>query len=126
MNYTTGSGRKNKKWIWVAICGCTGRIIDWEVGCRGVTTENKLWKRLADIDIEYICTDYWQAYERVSPSHRHLQGKTNTWMVENVNGRIRHYLARLGYKTKCLSRSLAMVEASLKLLFAKLNGMILY
>ena len=65
-----------------------------------------------------VASDYWSPYRAVIPQDLLLQTKAETYTVEGVNARIRHYLARFKRKTFCYSKSPAMVTASLKLLFA--------
>jgi len=56
------------------------------------------------------------------PKEKHIQSKAETYTVEGYNSILRHYLARLKRKTKCYSKSVRMLEYSLKLLMAKRNG----
>jgi len=50
----------------------------------------------------------------------HIRSKTETCLIEAINNRIRHYLARFRRKTLCFSKSIEMLEYSLYLLFNKL------
>ncbi|MCS6266445.1 MAG: IS1 family transposase [Vampirovibrio sp.] len=43
----------------------TRQILDWEVGCRGIKTLKKLWKRLQLFKVEVYCADHWKAYNAV-------------------------------------------------------------
>ena len=52
--------------------------------------------------------------------------KAETFTLEGYTSSIRHYLARFKGKTKCYSKSKSMLEISLKLLFAKLNGLAIF
>lgn len=65
-----------------------------------------------------MAADYWSPYATVVPNNLLLQTKAETYTVEGMNARIRHYLARFKRKTFCYSKSPQMVIASLKLLFA--------
>jgi len=56
------------------------------------------------------------------PKEKHVQSKAETYTVEGYNSILRHYLARLKRKTKGYSKSVKMLEYSLKLLMAKRNG----
>jgi insertion element IS1 protein InsB len=51
---------------------------------------------------------HWGVYE-VS------QGKTDTYSVEAGNAELRHYLARLGRRSRCFSRCPEALKAALKL-----------
>jgi insertion element IS1 protein InsB len=46
----------------------------------------------------------------------HLVSKTYMTRVEGENSRLRHYLARLHRKTFCYSKSVEMLELSIRLL----------
>ena len=88
------------------------------MGCRGIQTGLRLWEKLKNIDSQLYCTDHWKAYKNFIPKDKHMQSKKLTWLIENLNGRVRHYLARFHRKTKCSSKSLEMVsrpDTSLKL-----------
>jgi insertion element IS1 protein InsB len=65
-----------------------------------------------------VASDYWSPYSAVIPGDILLQTKAETYTVEGMNARIRHYLARFHRKTLCYSKSPQMVIASLKLPFA--------
>lgn len=93
------------------------------MGGRGILTGRKLWAKLESIDVSVYCSDNWKAYEDFIPKDKHIQSKSFTWNIENLNGRIRHYLARFHRRTKCWSKSAEMVHASLLLLFHKLNNL---
>jgi insertion element IS1 protein InsB len=67
-------------------------------------------------------TDYWKSYAEFLPADKHIQSKAETYTVEGYNSRIRHYLARFKRKGKCYSKSVGFLEASLNLLFLKLNN----
>ena len=54
----------------------------------------------------------------------HVQSKKETYTVENYNGLLRHYLARLRRKTKCYTKSIEMLQISIALFIAKYNNYI--
>jgi insertion element IS1 protein InsB len=60
-------------------------------------------------------TDDWEAFAQVLPPERHITGGTYTQAIERDNSNTRHHLARMTRKTKVVSKSEAMVHASLKL-----------
>ena len=64
-----------------------------------------------------VCTDYYPAYQNIVPFEQHVVTKAETWGVESLNSRIRHYLARFRRKTFCYSKALHMVQATLTLFF---------
>jgi len=69
-----------------------------------------------------VYTDCLQAYENIIPFRQHVQGKTGTCTVEGLNGVIRHQLARMRRKTKCYSKSMEMLNLSVKMLILKRNN----
>jgi insertion element IS1 protein InsB len=64
-----------------------------------------------------VCTDAYPAYADMIPKDRHYTGKDGTQAVEALNSRIRHFLARFRRRSKCYSKSVTMVTASLALFF---------
>lgn len=66
--------------------------------------------------------DYWKVYNDIIPSSQLVQTKKETYTLESYNGLFRHYLARFKRRTKCYSKSLEMLEISVKLLMAKKNN----
>lgn len=60
-------------------------------------------------------TDKWPGFFRLLPEDRHFYGKDLTFPIEQTNSDIRHRLARFVRRTKASSRSLQMVDLSLKL-----------
>ena len=69
-------------------------------------------------------TDYWKPYENFVPKDKHTQSKAQTFTVEGYNSLFRHFLARMRRKSKCYSKSIEMLEYSVKLLILKRNGML--
>lgn len=52
---------------------------------------------------------YYPGYHHVAP------GKTQTYSVEADNAELRHYLARLGRRSRCFSRSITALRRAIKL-----------
>jgi len=69
-------------------------------------------------------TDYWKPYDNFVPKDKHIQSKAQTFTVEGYNSLFRHFLARMRRKSKCYSKSIEMLEYSVKLLILKRNGML--
>ena len=67
-----------------------------------------------------MCFLYITDGDRVCPclidDGDHLVGKTVMTRVEEENCRLRHYLARLHRKTLCYSKSVEILEISIRLL----------
>ena len=68
-----------------------------------------------------VFADYWKSYKEIVPAERLVQTKKETYTIESYNGQIRHFLARFRRRTKCYTKSIEMMELSLKLLTAKRN-----
>ncbi|HJK86898.1 MAG TPA: IS1 family transposase [Candidatus Megaira endosymbiont of Nemacystus decipiens] len=56
-------------------------------------------------NINYLCTDGYEAYSKYNISKQHTTTKAETSLVESFNSLIRHYLARFNRKTKRYSKS---------------------
>ncbi len=84
----------------------------------------KLWEGVKDRSKGFIATDYWGPYKKFVPKNKHIQSKAHTYTVEGYNSLFRHFLARMRRKSKCYSKSIEMLEYSVKLLILKRNGML--
>ena len=114
--------QKNYCWIWIAVDRQAKKFISFVCGDRSTETGLKLWDRIKEVEAQVYATDYWRSYAEFLPVDKHIQSKAETYTVEGYNSRIRHYLARFKRKGKCYSKSVDMIEASLNLLFLKLNN----
>jgi insertion element IS1 protein InsB len=74
-------------------------------------------KLLDEIGIEgkTFVTDDWEGYHRLIPEDQLVTGKDLTVPIEQDNSKIRHYIARFRRRTKVVSRSLEMVDLSLRI-----------
>lgn len=86
----------------------------YHVGCRDEISFELFFQKIEHYDVVKYTSDYWKPYNLL-PNNKHLKGKAHTYTVERTNRRLRHYLARLGRKTYCVSKSKKMLEASLTL-----------
>jgi IS1 family transposase/transposase-like protein len=87
--------KANKLWIWLAFCRDTGNLVDWQCGDRDQATLEQLLERLKAWKVRLYCTDSYICYDQAVPIGRHYQGKQETWRLEQINSRLRHWLARL-------------------------------
>ena len=110
--------KKNKKWIFKAVDRKSRKTVAWITGNRDVATFKKLYKQIKHLKKCKFYTDKWIVFSKVLPKRRHFAGKKHTFTIEQNNSNIRHYLARMVRKSKVISRSEFMLNASLKLLFA--------
>ena len=110
--------KKTKKlWLWLAADCLASKVIDVELGCRGIETLKKLWEKLSSQRNACICTDRYRVYAKVIPAKQHAATKVEIWSVEGKNAQIRHRLAHFHRKTFCYSKAKHRVQVSLKLLF---------
>jgi insertion element IS1 protein InsB len=110
------SGKKaNQLWIWKAFERGTGRLIDWECGARDRATLDRLLGRLEPWGVRLFCTDDYAPYDAALPAGRHYIGKDQTQASESNNARQRHWFARFRRRTCVVSRSAAMVDATMAL-----------
>ena len=115
--------KTRKLWIWKAFERATGRLIDWECGDRDAPTLDRLLGRLERWGVRLFCTDDWPAYDAALPEGRHYVGKDQTQRSESNNARQRHWFARSRRRTCVVSRSTAMVDATMALFaFYHCNG----
>jgi IS1 family transposase len=115
--------KENKLWIWLALCRDTGQLVDWQCGDRDQGTLARLLERLRAWKVRLYCTDGYVCYNRALPAGRHYQGKEETWRLEQINSRLRHWLARFRRRTVVVSKSVEMVNLTIAL-FARfrING----
>ena len=73
-----------------------------------------------------IAGDYWKSYEEIIPKEKHIQSKAETFTVEGYNSLFRHFLARMRRKSKCYSKSIKMLELSIRLLMFHRNNKSIY
>ena len=66
-------------------------------------------------------TDDWPSYRAVLPQEQHVIGKAGTLAIERDNANTRHYLARMTRRGKVVSKSLIMVDLTMKLHVAFTN-----
>ena len=85
-------------------------------------TGKKLYNPINTRVVSTIATDYWRAYEKFIPAKIHIRSKAETYTIEGYNSLFRHFLARMRIKSKCYSKSVKMLEISIKLLMLKWNG----
>ena len=107
--------KKNKLWIWKAYRRETGELIDWECGGRDKETLTRLLERLSKWDVELFCTDNYAAYADVIEEDKLIQSKSQTYYLEQNNGRQRHWYARFRRKSIVVSKTLEMVNLTIAL-----------
>ena len=100
--------KKNKRWLWTAICRRTRQIVAYVIGDRSEVTCQKLWQA---IPTKYkLCltfSDFWAAYSNVFPEDTHQSvGKESgeTAHMERWNNTLRQWNARYVRKTLSFSK----------------------
>ena len=64
--------RRDKRWVWLALCRRTRQIVAFAVGDRGAETCKRLWRRVPPSYRRLLCfTDFWDAYAKVIPETQH-------------------------------------------------------
>ena len=101
--------RRDKRWVWLALCRRTRQIVAFAVGDRGAETGKRLWRRVPPSYRCLLCfTDFWDAYTKVIPETQHEatdKGDGQTCHVERWNNTLRQRLARFVRRTLSFSKS---------------------
>ena len=112
------SKKRQKVWIWKALDHDTGRLIDWECGPRNSYTLNKLLVRLEERRVIVYLTDHFKAYSKEIEEEILIQSKAYTHGIERNNGRQRHWFARFRRKSIVVTKSMEMLNLTMKLFAA--------
>jgi IS1 family transposase/predicted Fe-S protein YdhL (DUF1289 family) len=116
--------RKNKRWIWLALCRRTRQIVAFAIGNRGKKTCLLLWKAIPAAYKKAHCfADIWEAYSKVIEAQQLTQSesKTNTNHVERFNCTLRQRLGRLVRETFSFSKTDQMHNVVLTLFLHAYN-----
>ena len=120
--------KKNKRWVWLALCCRTRQIVAYAIGNRGEATARLLWAR---VPLAYrrgtVYTDFWEAYQQVLPDEQHRavgkeSGQTNH--IERWNNTLRQRLGRFVRKSLSFSKGETMHESCLRLFLHEYNTLI--
>ena len=116
--------RKNKRWLWLALCRRTRQIVAYALGCRGEATCRVLWDAIPTAYQTGLCySDLWEAYSQVVPVSQHdrsdKRGRTNH--IERYNNTVRQRVGRLVRQTLSFSKCDQMHEAAIKLFIHHYN-----
>ena len=115
--------RKNKRWVWLALCRRTRQVVAYAVGGRGEKTCRLLWERVPlPLRRAVTFTDFWEAYQKVVPEAQHVPvGSGQTNHVERFNNTLRQRLARFVRQTLSFSKADEMHEICLRLFLHHYN-----
>ena len=89
-------------------------MVAWQLGRRDAATLALFLEKIGLDGREFVTDDY-EAYHQLIPENQLFTGKDLTYVIEQDNSNTRHYLARFRRKSKVTSRSLEMVDLSLRL-----------
>jgi len=100
--------RKNKQWVWVALCRRTRQVVAFVIGNRGEESCRKLWNKIpASYKHCRTYSDFWEAYEKVfdAKTHRSVGKETGeTAHIERWNNTLRQRISRYVRKTLSFSK----------------------
>ncbi len=108
--------KRHKVWLWSAVNHWRPGIIAWAIGDRSSLTFQLLWIVVKCWQSFWYVTDGYAVYPKFIDGCQHIVSKTYMTRVEGENTRVRHYLARLHRKTLCYSKSVEMIQCSIRLL----------
>ncbi|MDJ0625807.1 MAG: IS1 family transposase, partial [Candidatus Caenarcaniphilales bacterium] len=98
-------------WLWLSVCRISRQILWYVLGDRSKKSCRELIK---NTPADLYCTDHWDAYKSCISKGKLVQSKAETFNIESINSLFRHYLAGLHRRTKCISKSVYMLEISIK------------
>jgi insertion element IS1 protein InsB len=91
------------------------------MGDRDTNTFKRLWDRISSIPCGTYFTDNWDSYKELIPRSKHVISKGETCVVESKNSQIRTYGSVFHRKTKCVSKSMEMINKQMLLVTSKIN-----
>jgi len=91
-----------------------GKTIGWYIGNRSAKTFKEFYERFKDLDAIFY-TDDWDVYSKIIPSYKHIIGKKYTIDIEQNSSNVRHFLGRMTRITKVVTKSIEMLDITLKL-----------
>lgn len=115
--YTFVYRKSNQKWIVYALRKDTNEVADFTVGSRTNATLKRVTDTLMLSQASRICTDKLPYYRSLIPDKIHTTKQYCTNHIERNNLSIRTHLKRLSRRTICFSKSLAIINACLKIYF---------
>ena len=117
--------KKNKRWIWIALCRTTRQVIAFHVGDRGRDDAKLLWRMIPNIlkNNSNFYTDDWDAYKGVLPKKRHFYSKIKkeTNHIERFNNTVRQRVSRLVRKALSFSKIIENHKGAIKYFFCCYN-----
>jgi len=109
--------KKQKVWIAYAIQQDTREVVDFQIGRRNTKTLNKVIETLLQSSAIKIYTDKLNIYPSLIDKTIHSIKNRGINYIERKNLTLRTHLKRLNRRSICYSRSVTMLEASLRIYF---------
>ncbi len=117
--------KKNKRWVWLALCRRTRQVVAYAVGDRSEATCRLLWSRVPSAYRRgLLYSDFWESYQAVLPDEHHRPVDTSTGEtnhIERWNLTLRQRLGRFVRKTLSFSKCEVMHEHCLRLFLHEYN-----
>jgi insertion element IS1 protein InsB len=107
----------NEYWIAYAICPHTKAVIDFAVGKRNKRVLRQVVNTLLLSGVQCIKTDKLNIYQSLIPPAVHISAAYNTNHIERNNLNLRTHLKRLSRRTICISKTVVMLEACMRIYF---------
>mgnify|MGYP001159914559 CR=1 FL=1 len=101
--------KREKRWLWVALCKRTRQVVAFVIGDRSQETCLRLWRKIPKAYKTCVTfSDRWQAYQDVFPADTHHSvpkqaGKTSH--IERWNNTLRQRVGRYVRSTLSFSKS---------------------
>jgi insertion element IS1 protein InsB len=115
--FTYVGNKKNRICICYSLEPKSGEIIDVVVGKRNKKTLRKVTESLVLSNAQRIKTDKLNIYKELIPTEIHSTKLRGINHIERKNLSLRTHLKRLGRKSICYSKSLAMLLAVVRIYF---------
>jgi len=117
--------RKQKRWLWTALCRRTRQIVAFALGDHSTRTCRRLWRRIPPVYKRCRSfSDFWEAYRSVFPAKTHRRvgkGSGETNHMERWNNTLRQNNARYVRKTLSFSKSDFYHEVVTRLFIIRYN-----
>ena len=101
--------RKNKRWLWIALCRRTKQVVAYFIGDRSEASCEELWQLIPENYKKlHSYSDFWDAYKNVFPKETHRSVGKESWQtnhVERWNNTLRQWVSRYTRKTLSFSKS---------------------
>lgn len=128
MNYILSSSEKNEIYLMTLVDRHTSCIVGWAVA---PSRTEAILQALLDAapQARFYYSDLLAVYRRLlyTPGiHTPMPNKSETYRVEGDNAELRHYLARLGRKSRCFSRCIHALRRAVRLFVYLWNARQLY